>query len=565
MKSVIDVFAVLAVAVLALMPGMLQAQTQSAGDFDNNGKVEFADFLLFAQAFGGNHAQYDLDESGKVDFPDFVRFATAFNQSPFYILTFADGALEAAVREAIGKSIGPIEIDDVEDLTELEFVSSRLASLDGLQRLTSLESLVIRDARRTMEPGPAPAVDLTPLSRLTGLRRLQLAGFTVNDFSPLAALSSLEGLVLSSIASEGTLEEGQVVTAEAIDDVSFIGGLTELRALTLWTTGGRHLRLGAEDLAAVAALPKLESLAVVGCYLPEGGLGILAGSENLRELSVTFEDFSPVDLSPLASFPSLEHLAIGGIGLADLSPLAHLASLKKLYLGENRFGLWPSENFDSSTRLSTSITNTQVSDLSPVEGLVGLEELVIGWTEVRDFTPLASLTGLTRLSLGGESGNLIEDISALANLTGLEHLDLGWHPITSLAPLENLTNLRTLSFNSRSPALTDLSPLSNLTGMTELKAYCYHVSDISALKDLTSLRLLTLRYSAASDLTPLSGLFALETLDLGTNGFRDLAPLSSLSALQSVELRGNPLSEEAVATQIPALQARGVEVTYISR
>ena len=562
MKSVI---AVLAVAVLALMPGMLQAQTQSGGDFDSNGKVEFADFLLFAQAFGGSHTQYDLDESGKVDFPDFVRFVTAFSSSPFYVLTFADAAAQVAVQEAIGRPGGPVEIDDVVDLTELEFVSSGLSSLDGLQRLTSLESLVIRDARRTMEVGPAPAVDLTPLSGLTGLRRLHLAGFRVKDLSPLSALSDLDALVLQNIVPEETPGEMQVESADATDDVSFLSGLTELRALTLWTMGGGHLRLGAEDLAGVAALPKLESLAVVGCYLPAGGLDILAGSEILRELSVTFFDFSPVDLSPLASFSSLEHLAIGGIGLADLSPLAHLASLKKLYLGENRFGIWPFDNFDSSKRLSTSIANTQVSDLTPVGALVGLEELVIGWTEVRDFTPLALLTGLTSLSLGGESGNLIEDISALADLAGLEHLDLGWHPINSLAPLEDLTNLKTLSFNSRSAELTDLSPLSNLTGMTELKAYCYHVSDISALKDLTSLRLLTLRYSAASDLTPLSGLLALETLDLGTNGFRDLAPLSSLSALQSVELRGNPLSEEAVATQIPALQARGVEVTYISR
>ena len=47
----------------------------SLPDFDGNGKVDFADFLLFVAVFGqsaiGQNAVYDLDASGTVDFGDF--------------------------------------------------------------------------------------------------------------------------------------------------------------------------------------------------------------------------------------------------------------------------------------------------------------------------------------------------------------------------------------------------------------------------------------------------------------------------------------------------------------
>ena len=55
-------------------------------DFNGDGAVGFADFVLFAQHFGlrqgdaGFDARYDLDEDGAIAFSDFVEFAGAFGQ-----------------------------------------------------------------------------------------------------------------------------------------------------------------------------------------------------------------------------------------------------------------------------------------------------------------------------------------------------------------------------------------------------------------------------------------------------------------------------------------------------
>ena len=49
-----------------------------SADFNNDGRVNFADFVLFARAFGSAEAAFDLDGDGRVNFTDFVLFARAF-------------------------------------------------------------------------------------------------------------------------------------------------------------------------------------------------------------------------------------------------------------------------------------------------------------------------------------------------------------------------------------------------------------------------------------------------------------------------------------------------------
>ena len=50
------------------------------GDFDMNGRVDFDDFFLFADAFGGTDPRFDLNGNGRVDFDDFFLFADNFGK-----------------------------------------------------------------------------------------------------------------------------------------------------------------------------------------------------------------------------------------------------------------------------------------------------------------------------------------------------------------------------------------------------------------------------------------------------------------------------------------------------
>jgi hypothetical protein len=49
-----------------------------AGDFNGDGAVNFSDFFLFADAFGGSNPAYDLNGDGAINFSDFFVFADAF-------------------------------------------------------------------------------------------------------------------------------------------------------------------------------------------------------------------------------------------------------------------------------------------------------------------------------------------------------------------------------------------------------------------------------------------------------------------------------------------------------
>ena len=67
----------------------------AATDFDGDGKTDFVDFFLFADAYGGTDARFDLDGSGTVDFVDFFQFVDAFGSS-------GQAKLLAMAREMLG-------------------------------------------------------------------------------------------------------------------------------------------------------------------------------------------------------------------------------------------------------------------------------------------------------------------------------------------------------------------------------------------------------------------------------------------------------------------------------
>ena len=52
--------------------------TAAATDFNGDGRTDFVDFFLFADAYGGTDPRFDLDGNGIVDFADFFKFVDAF-------------------------------------------------------------------------------------------------------------------------------------------------------------------------------------------------------------------------------------------------------------------------------------------------------------------------------------------------------------------------------------------------------------------------------------------------------------------------------------------------------
>ena len=63
-------------------PGIVEFPTNDlAGDFDDNDRVDFVDFLILSANFGNENVareQGDADGNGKVDFADFLLLSANF-------------------------------------------------------------------------------------------------------------------------------------------------------------------------------------------------------------------------------------------------------------------------------------------------------------------------------------------------------------------------------------------------------------------------------------------------------------------------------------------------------
>lgn len=70
--------------VLPLSGSAMMFRPDARADFNGSGRIDFADFVIFAQGFGrqtgqpGFNERLDLNDNGRIDFPDFVIFARSF-------------------------------------------------------------------------------------------------------------------------------------------------------------------------------------------------------------------------------------------------------------------------------------------------------------------------------------------------------------------------------------------------------------------------------------------------------------------------------------------------------
>jgi Leucine-rich repeat (LRR) protein len=329
---------------------------------------------------------------------------TLDTQKPKGLLTeFADPNLEAAVREALGISEGPLFVEDLEQLYTLNASGREIKDLSGLEYCVNLMSLVLEYNEIT---------DLGPLTTLSNLQSLNLNDNAVSDTAALATLTGLTRLYLGG----NTLDDEDlarlkgltnltylVMDRNQVSDLSPLVDLTQLRSLVLNDND-------ISDLSPLQGLANLSGLELYNNYISD--ISPLAGLTNLRVLYLYSNTIS--DIAPLANLTNLERLVLDYNDIIDISALQGLVNLEVLYLNENR-----------------------ISSLEPLGGLSKLKILVLDSNAISDISALAGLQGLTDLYLGQ---NQISDISALANLLELSSLYLYINNIRDISALvENCT------------------------------------------------------------------------------------------------------------------------------
>ncbi|WP_413195477.1 leucine-rich repeat domain-containing protein [Pararobbsia alpina] len=207
---------------------------------------------------------------------------------------------------------------------------------------------------------------------------------------------------------------------------------------------------------------------------------------------------------------------------------------------------------------SISLSETKITDISPLKELPDLKALDISATQISDVSPLASLRHLQSLNLWGNIE--IRNFDALTSLVDLRDLDLRWNKFSDVTKLSNLQkleslklagvgslrtlvglnsigslkNLRTLDLNA--VVLTDIGFLHDLTALENLYLANDAVKDIRPLALLNNLKTLVMDGTRVQDIGALRGLHQLRTLVLADTNVDDIEPLSGLTQLQKLDL-----------------------------
>ena len=190
------------------------------------------------------------------------------------------------------------------------------------------------------------------------------------------------------------------------------------------------------------------------------------------------------------------------------------------------------------------------AEFGPVlSGMTRLQSLDLSYTQVSDLTPLAGLSGLQTLKLTQCWD--VSDLRPLSDLSGLRSLILNRTQVSDLAPLSGLSGLQTLYLDDTQ--VSDLAPLSGLSGLQRLYLDNTQVSDLAPLSGLSGLQRLSLDGTQVSDLANLSEVSGLQRLNLIRTPVSDLAPLSGLSGLQRLDLRGTQVTQAGMAELKKAL------------
>ncbi len=224
----------------------------------------------------------------------------------------------------------------------------------------------------------------------------------------------------------------------------------------------------------------------------------------------------------------LEELEANAGNIRDLTGLQFAKNLNKLILGD---WTWQNKN--------------QISDLSPIAGLINLRYLRFDDNPVSDISPLRGLKNLTVLEM---SLTPVFDLSPIAGLISLERLTFGdWSrsdfdpgEVSDLSPIAGLINLRSIRVAN---PISDLSPFAKLTKLEKISIYETEVSDLSPLTGLTGLKELDLIATGISDISPLAGLTGLTRLELPANNISDVSPLAGLTELKWLDIHNNKISD----------------------
>ncbi len=338
-------------------------------------------------------------------------------------IVFKDPALKSCVLAHLPEGVRPSRTV-LQTIKELICYGGGLTYLDGIEQLTFLEKVTLRD--QTIS-------GFESLGRLSRLKYLNVKYSEVKNLSGLQNCSSCETMLLSD---------------NEISDIEPLGSCTNLKELDL----GRNRNLS--DISIVSSLVNLKILSLGGT-----SISTLEPAASLSKLElITFGATKVTDVSPLKSLLNLQQLLFPQSGITDISPLSGLSKVQVLIMDDNAVEDISAVSAMPNLRQFLA-SNNKIRDLSPIATLTKLERVQLGNNQIET---IPSLTGFAKLQQLGLGNNQIDDVSWVSpDMQSLGPLDLASNFISNIEPLARL-NLAKVRFNLPDNCIEDFSPIASM-------------------------------------------------------------------------------------------------------
>lgn len=198
------------------------------------------------------------------------------------VIVFIDAALEAKVREAMGKPTGDITVEEAKAVVKLDLSNGSFDDMNS-------QNGGIRD--------------ISDLKYFSGLEDLNLSFNDISDLAPLAELKSLKSLGFTGVRPK---------------DLSVLKGLTNLVFLGFdWTCNEDERQNGTLSLDFMAEMKNLEVFSCMG-----NGVQDVSALGGLTKIwSLYLDDNAITDISALATLTNLKELKLSKNPINDFSPL----------------------------------------------------------------------------------------------------------------------------------------------------------------------------------------------------------------------------------------------------
>ena len=320
----------------------------------------------------------------------------------------ADAGMDAYVRELLGKTAGSaIMSDELWAVEELDLPDT-VASLEDLPYFTGLHSLSLHHGT---------GLDLSVLSQLPTLRKLDLSGCTLSTaaMNTIVTLSELTSLNLSGCA---VAEIDALIGLQKLETLDLsnntVSDLTALSALLAL----RELNLTNNPITSLSNLKnctELETLYAGQCAITR--IAGLADHTKLKTLVLSGNKIT--DISALAGCTAIETLDLSGNSISDISVVSGFKKQVDLNVSSNQITDLP--QFDADTPLwHVDISHNQIESLAGLEGNLAVNFINADYNRVKSVAKLESCIMLVRMNLwdnpvDADEVKQLQDIGILIN------------------------------------------------------------------------------------------------------------------------------------------------------